>query len=221
MAELKDGEATEWPERSSRAPTLLKATAAVLLVTLVALMAFGWRALGTAREEARRIRCRNNLHQLAKGMAMYLDWGDNRFYTCPLGRGGDPGGYNGAEWFAALYWTGTVPDPGVFICPSSGDTNHDGADIGSTRTTAAFGSQTVSYAGMHWRSITPTGGAIRDDFPPTEVMASDDTEGTINHGEAGMCVMFFDSHVEWRTADKLDPRTAVGQKGGLLEKLRN
>jgi len=208
---------------SQRGLTRVEAIITVVVLGVLAVVGFAW--LGREREEARRVRCRNNLNQLAKGMATYLNpHGSGRHYPCPLGRGRDPNSYNGAEWFAALYWTGTIPDPGVFICPSSGDTNHDGVDIGSTRTAAAFGSQTVSYAGMHWRSITPTGGAIRDDFPPTEVMASDDTEGTVNHGEAddgGMNVLFFDSHVEWRTADELDPRTAVGQKGGLLARLAN
>jgi prepilin-type processing-associated H-X9-DG protein len=141
-----------------------------------------------------------------------------------LGRGHDPKSYNGAEWLASLYWTGYVPDPGVFICPSSGDTNHNGVDLGATRTTATFGSQTVSYAAMHWRTITACGSAIRDDFPPNETMASDDTQGTINHGSrtyGGMSVLFFDAHVEFKTNEEIDLEHGVGQKGGVLEKLRN
>ena len=73
-------------------------------------------ALARAREQARRIRCRNNLNHLAKGMATYLnEHGDNRVFPCPLGRGRKPKNYNGAEWLASLYWAGTVPDPGVFV----------------------------------------------------------------------------------------------------------
>ena len=203
-------------------------------------------ALARAREEARRIRCRNNLNQIAKGMATYLnEFGDNRFYPCPLGRGIDPNGYNGAEWLASLYWQGrdatgflssVMPDPGVFICPSSPDTNDMGADLGTyTADPRTFGSQTVSYAGMHYRSLTgasgnPRSGAIRDDFPPNMPMASDDTQGTINHGEArngGMSVLFFDSHVEFKTNTEIDLETGVGASGGyggfkpLLWQLRN
>jgi len=191
-------------------------------------------ALARGREEARRIRCRNKLNQLAKGMATYLvEHGDNRVYPCPLGRGRRPKDYNGAEWLASLYWAGTVPDPGIFLCPSSGDTNHKGKDIGKTKIAKAFGSQTVSYAGMHYYSTTDAKGkhmpaAIRDDFPPSMPMASDDTQGTINHGErdnGGMCVLFFSGHVDFKTNADVDLVKGVGDRGtkpkNLLWMLRN
>ena len=164
------------------------------------------------------------------GMATYLtEFGDNRAYLCPLGLGRNPGTYNGAEWLASLYWAGTVPDPWVFLCPSSGDDKHEGRDIGTSRASPAFGSQTVSYAAMHYRSMTDNvgsqvAGAIFDDFAPSLPMASDDTQGTINHGAAdtgGMCILFFDSHVDRRSSAEIDIEHAVGQKGGLLWQLRN
>ena len=173
-----------------------------------------------------RRRCRNNLNQLAKGMATYFHMQHYpTYYPCPLSCGRTPNEYGGAEWLASLYWEGYVPDPGVFLCPSSGDTNADGVHLGETRAGAQFGSQSVSYAGLHWRSATASGSPIRgDEWLPSDVMASDDTEGTINHTgwyNRGVCVAFLDCHVEWKTANELDPATAVGQKGGLLEKLRN
>jgi len=195
----------------------------VIVAAVLAVLLAG--VLGRAREEARRIRCRNNLNQLAKGMALYVrDHDDNPFYPCPLGRTRNHSTYNGAEWLASLYWTGVVPDPGVFICPSAPDSNNEGRDLGSYCQAATFGSQTVSYAGMHYGSL-PGDGAIGDYYPhPTDTpMASDDTQGDINHGgpDGGMAVLFFDSHIEFRTNAELDPRNAVGQKGGLLEQLRN
>ena len=189
-----------------------------------------------AREQARRIRCRDMLNQLAKGMATYLnEFGGNRFYPCPLGRTRAPKNYNGAEWLAGLYWTGVVPDPAVFLCPSTSDTNAEGKHIGAAREAPQFGSQTVSYAGMHYFSLTdrtgePFGAAIRDDFPPNDAMASDDTQGAINHGEknnSGMSVLFFDSHVEFGTNTEVDLETGVGatappgQPKPLLWRLRN
>ena len=208
--------------RHQRGLTLLEAMLGAIAVgvALVFAVVAVMRGIEKQREESRLIRCRRNLHQLAKGMATYLnEHGDGRFYPCPLGLGRNPNDYNGAEWLAALYWTEVIPDAGDFLCPSADD-DHEKFE----RAERQLAVEAVSYAGMHWRSLTASGSAIRDDFPPNEVMASDDTQGTINHSAGryrGMCVLFFDSHVEFKTAEELDPDTAVGQKGGLLERLRN
>jgi hypothetical protein len=240
--------------------------AEVVLTVLVvaALLGLLWLLVAApmrrAREEARRIRCRNNLNSLAKGMATYLnEHGGNRWFPFPLGLGAAPDDFNGAEWLAALYWSGVVPDPQVYLCPSSADRNADGRDIGAGRAAPAFGSQTVSYAAMHYRSgqpLTsapalghrrvrtqylgtssegapyvatsadgrPTPGALPDSLPPHWPMASDDTQGSVNHGRAangGMSVLFFDTHAEYRTNTEIDLERGVGQKSGLLWQLRN
>ena len=199
----------------------------IVVLVLAALAGLLLSVLARRREEARRIRCRNNLNQLAKGMATYLNpHGPGRFYVCPLGRTRNPNTYNGAEWLAALYWTGDVTDPSIYICPSTTDTNRDGLDLGSYFQAATFGSQTVSYAGMHYNSDSNEAGAIRDDYPPNKPMASDDTQGDINHGTAdngGMHILFFDSHVEFRTNTELDLTRAVGDRSpdALLDELAN
>ncbi len=194
------------------------------------------------RSPDRRGRCRSNLNQLAKGMATYLnEFGDNRFYPWLAGRPGcgtvaNPN-FTGAAWLASLYWTQIIPDWGVFLCPSSDDNNDQGKQLGSSGTPGGrpLSAHAVSYAGMNHLSVgaylttklsRPSSAgkvlAIRDDFPPNEPMASDDTEEPINHGErdnGGMAVLFFDSHVEYWTHTRVDLEHGVGQ--GELCALRN
>ncbi len=195
------------------------------------------------RTPCRRIQCRNNLNQLAKGMYTYLnELGDNRFYPWPAGRPGcgtvaGPD-FGGAEWLASLYWTRIIPDPYVYNCPSSPDSNEQGLELGSNGTPGGkpLSDDAVSYAALGHKcvgiylcskqnkgasyaaSILP----IKDDFPPNEPMACDDTQGPIHHGErdnGGMAVLFFDSHVEYWTHTRVDLETGVGQ--GDLCALRN
>jgi hypothetical protein len=211
--------------------TRVEVLALVVVMAALAPLAYLWQARST--EQGRRIRCRNNLNCLAKCMATYLnEYGNDTWYPCPLGRGLRPNDYNGAEWIASLWWVGIRPDPQCYLCPSSGDTNHNGLDFGTDRAIPGrFGSQTVSHAGLHYYSLTdakgnPKPAALRDDFPPSEAMGSDDTEGTVNHPDrfflrGGMSVVFFDSHVEWKTSAEIDIEHAVGHKGGLLWRLRN
>ncbi len=217
------------------------AAAIILGCIVAALVLFGlirlalYSATARAREKARIVRCRNNLNCLAKGMATYLnEYGDNRFYPWPVGRPGcgmvGKPDFHGAEWLASLYWTQVIPDPDCFLCPASGDTNGQGSDLG--RDGAPGGMRlpggAVSYAGLGDRSVgiylTSKQGkaasyassslAIRDDFPPNEPMASDDTDEPVNHGEKtgnGMSVLFFDSHVEFWSHTKVDLETGVGR----------
>lgn len=223
---------------------------AELLVSIGALGLGCWllaHALTLASNRPRypgyRIRCRNNLHQLSKGMATYLnEFGDNRFYPWPAGRPGcgteATPAFGGTEWLVSLHWTQVIPDPGIYLCPSSPDTNDGGTLLGSVGTPGGkpLAPDAVSYAGMWSRSVgiylttkesksathAASSLAIRDDFPPNEPMASDDTQAPLNHGErdnGGMNILFFDSHVEYWTHTGVDLEAGVG--AGDLCALRN
>jgi len=229
--------------------TLLELLSIVVIVATVT--ALGIHFLSSNSEEERWLACRRNLKKLAEGMAIYNNpYGDNRFYPWPAGRAGcggtespDAADFGGAEWLASLYWTRVIPDPGVYLCPSSGDSNADGRDLGDegccgpgfeAGSDGKLKPDAVSYAAMAATSVAvyeskklgkePRDSkiAIRDDMPPNEPMMCDDTEGTINHGRkgnAGMNVLFFDSHVEFWPSDKVDLERGVGQ--GKLVHLRN
>jgi len=220
----------------------------VLVVLAVPLVLAGMLvpALSRARESCNHgpaYRCRMNLSMLGKGMATYLnEFGDNRFYPWPAGRPGcgtaDTPSFGGAEWLATLYWTRVIPDPSIFVCPSSPDDNDAGAKLGLDGCPGGkrLAPGAVSYAGMWNRGVgifltsklgkgagyANSSLPIKDDFPPNEPMACDDTDEPINHGEAnngGMHVLFFDSHVEFWTHTRVDLEAGVGQ--GDLCALRN
>ena len=214
--------------KKSHTSLLGVAAAVVVVVVLVILLVVAARR---PREESRRDPCRNNLNQLGKCMVTYVaEFGDGRWLPFPLDRRRVPHDFNGAEWLVSVYWVGIMPDPGVYICPSSSDTNHEGRDLGTSRAApGVFGSRAVSYAGLHYYSQTDTAGnprpsALANDLAPNEPVASDDTQGAINHGSRDngrMNVLFWDLHVQGETNTKIDLERAVGQTGGLLWRLRN
>jgi len=214
----------------------------VLIVVLGAALLIGTcpAALAPAREDARRIRCRNNLNELAKGMATYSE--GRYYFPWPTGLAGcgtsQSPDFGGAEWLATLYWIRIIPDPGVYICPSTTDNNENGKRLGSYGCPGGtpLPADAVSYAGMHdgsmgihmaskmgkGASYATSKLPIPEYFPHAVPMGSDDTEEPINHGtkdSGGMSVLFFDSHVEWWTHERVDLERGVGM--GELVHLRN
>jgi len=233
--------------------TRTKAKVVLTLVTLVLIVGllpkWYFYSMDKARGAARQIRCRNHLAELAEGMRVYLNGqGGGEWYPCPVGRGLKPGDYSGAEWLASLYWTRVISDPDLLNCPTSPDSNENGRSLGTDRAIPGlFDSASVSYAGMHYYSLSDEGGAIPASFPAEpscEPMASDDTEAPVNHNDTGegsegrprpivplwqyepyrwrgMNVLFFDGHVEWKSDREIDVESGVGKKPGLLWRLRN
>jgi len=101
-------------------------------------------ALTRARSEARLIRDRNNLNQIAKGCATYLnEFGDNRFYPKSTGE---------------LFDKGVIPDKGVFVSP---------LDRAPPKLPNGLPCSYVSCFDKYPKRV------FRDDFPPNVMMAWD------------------------------------------------
>ena len=149
-------------------------------------------ALSKAREEARKLKCRNNLKQLATALNQYIDhMGGSRFLPYIENQ------QTGAEFLVAVYWSGIVDEPRLYICPSSSDDNNLGADLGSsrndpTRATRSDWERACSYAS---RLRGPGQRPLTDTFPAATALACDDTEGKPHH--CGLNVIFFDTHAEF------------------------
>jgi len=208
--------------------TLIELLVVIAIIAILAGMLMP--ALARARREAEKANCQSNLRQLGIALTQYFDsHGSHRFYPYPAEDGdykkptagteiakGD--GFSGASFLAALYWSGIMAEPNIFICPSTTDDNGNGRNLGTdpesegddnipgwsdyfaTWETAddASAGTLVSYASKaQW--TMPFGMPLSDRLPSNTVMASDDTQGSSNHGD-GFCVLFKDGHVEFIAA---------------------
>jgi len=205
--------------------TLIELLVVIAIIAILAGMLMP--ALARARREAEKANCQSNLRQLGIALTQYFDsHGSHRFYPYPTEDAdykepdgsefakGD--GFSGASFLAALYWSGIMNEPNIFICPSTSDGNHDGKDLGvdpeSDDTEPGYGDYfaenetgddatagtLISYASKaQW--TMPFGMPLSDRLPSNTVMAADDTQGPENHSD-GFCTLFKDGHVEFITA---------------------
>jgi len=242
--------------KNRRAFTLIELLVVIAIIAILA--GFLMPALSRARQQAKVTACKSNLRQLGMALMTYLDtYGAMKYYPYPIEAAGgvvaggatEPGsGFSGAAFLAALYWSSTITEAGIFLCPSSDDDNlrgkaygdpeeqdtppgfatyfseneDIGADDGSGSTSEAAGNL-VSYASRAMWKMPGSGRPLTDRLPSDTVMASDDTQGTANHLD-GYCVLYVDGHVEWLPApNKVGSGTEglVGQEEPPLDMVDN
>jgi len=187
--------------------TIIELLVVIAIIAILAGMLLP--ALGRARDEARKVKCASNLKGIAQAMNLYLNkYGGTSMFAIPAES------FRGDCWLVSLYWCGIITEPKLFLCPATDDggiispdeptgANWDKDDVDDTA---------CSYAGLCKNS----GKAGRDTMAFTEssisqssMLASDDDDVIENHSD-GMSVVFFDSHVEFKTGEKADTYEKLG-----------
>ena len=201
-----------------RAFTLIEILVVVLIICVFAAIFLSFNVQHSySRRGAKRAKCQSNLMQLGIALTAYVDThGGGRYYPYPMGAAGvqpdaarKGNGFSGAAFLAALYWSGVMTEPDIFICPGSDDDNHKGADLGTNpdaddgTNIPGWGEQFeqpdgshVSYASRAQWSMPRGEPLLMMDLPPDAILAADDTDGEDNHIN-GRCVLHADGHVDF------------------------
>ena len=197
----------------------------VVVVILVVLAGIILPRLRRIPPSGYMVMCKNNLRQLGLALQQYIDGpGGGRFYpyptqdrnyVAPTGNSLKTGeGFSGASFLAALYWSGVLNEPNVFMCPCTSDDNRLGLDFGRSPDSEVNnrpgwnpdfekpnGSH-VSYASKAQWTMPAGEPLTKGSLPDDTVIASDDTDGSENHSN-GYCILYADGHVDFLKTTKV------------------
>jgi prepilin-type N-terminal cleavage/methylation domain-containing protein len=164
---------------STKKFTLIELLVVIAIIGILAALLLP--ALSIVKERANISKSKSNLRQLATCLELYSDM---------RGRGTRTPPYNGGEFWKHLYRTEVMLDTLIYLCPSTDDTNNDGADLLGLGPPPPIA---ISYSGR--RNAIGSGyeifaGRNASDTP----VGADDNESTFNHFDT-INVAFYDTSV--------------------------
>jgi prepilin-type N-terminal cleavage/methylation domain-containing protein/prepilin-type processing-associated H-X9-DG protein len=168
----------------------------VVMAIIATLAALVVPMVFSAQETANQTECKNNLKAMGEALVQYRSKkGKGRFYPR----------FDGKKFVVALFRSGVLAEPKVYICPSTDHDNADGQEYGGVGSDprAEVPQDTCSYAGRRNAKGSPYSilkFANQLKKPGSQIAVISDglvqvgTEWKFNHGDV-VNVLFLDGHV--------------------------
>jgi prepilin-type N-terminal cleavage/methylation domain-containing protein/prepilin-type processing-associated H-X9-DG protein len=177
--------------------TLIELLVVIAIIALLAALLLP--VLSRIQEKALQTKCKANLDQVGKGLKIYQDdLGRRKLYPED----------NGALFLARLYQNRMLSEWQVYLCPSTSDSNEQGAALENGRISDGDAANAVSYAGRMNRTQTIYPGLFSDRDVTVTPMACDDRnqpDGTGNHNTGDLLnVLYADGHTDNIRREQVD-----------------